>query len=63
MAERWVIYDYDFDELATKTAYSSYVEAREDADQLDNVIVVSLGDVAPESCEDEIEESEEAEED
>lgn len=49
MADRWVIYDYDQDELATTNAYASYDEARGDADQLSNVTVVRLIDVAPDA--------------
>jgi hypothetical protein len=43
---RWIIYDWDADEVLGH-AYSTYQEARSDADELDNVIVVCLGPVAP----------------
>lgn len=39
---RYVLYDFDADELACTNVYDDYHEAAEDADQFDNVIVVTL---------------------
>ena len=39
---RYVLYDFDADELATSMVYHSYQEATGDADQLDNVIILRL---------------------
>lgn len=46
MADRWAIYDPDADEMIT-TTYPSYQAACIDAGDLDGVLVVYLGDVAP----------------
>lgn len=45
---RYVLYDFDADELATTTVYSSYEEAAADANELDNVMVVALNVGSPE---------------
>jgi hypothetical protein len=37
---RYVLYDFDADELATTTIYASYAEAAEDAAELPNVLIV-----------------------
>ena len=39
---RYVLYDFDMDELATAQRFATYEEAAEAADLLDNVIVVPL---------------------
>ena len=39
---RYVLYDFDADELATTLIYGSHAEAQEDADQFDNVVVITL---------------------
>jgi hypothetical protein len=39
---RYVLYDFDMDDLATTHVYESYNEAADDASQLDNVIVAPL---------------------
>lgn len=39
---RYVLYDFDSDDLATTNVYHSYREAAEDASQLDNVIILAL---------------------
>ena len=39
---RYVLYDFDADNLATTTVYRSYQEAADDATRLDNVIVLTL---------------------
>jgi hypothetical protein len=41
-AQRFVIYDYDADELATTNVYHSQKAAAEDADMLNNAVVVAL---------------------
>lgn len=47
MEKRWVIYDFVNDELASSVAYPSYGEALADANEIDNCIVICLGEVAP----------------
>ena len=39
---RYVLYDFDADDIAATTVYDDPREAAEDASQLDNVIVVAL---------------------
>lgn len=39
---RYVLYDHDADDLATTNVYRSYADAADDADMLNNVIVVPL---------------------
>ena len=39
---RYVLYDFDSDNLATTTVYQSYEEATEDASQLDNILILRL---------------------
>jgi hypothetical protein len=39
---RYVLYDFDAQELATTVVYSSYDDAKEDADQFDQVLIVKL---------------------
>jgi hypothetical protein len=41
-AQRFVIYDYDADELAMPNVYHSQQAAAEDADMLNNTVVVAL---------------------
>ena len=45
MSKRWVVYDYDLDELVTNEVYKDYDKACETALYFDNSVVVSLGDV------------------
>ena len=40
--KRYVLYDFDADDLATAMVYDTYSEAADDASQLDNVIVIPL---------------------
>ena len=40
--KRYVLYDFDADELATSMVYDTYAEAADDASQLDNVLVIPL---------------------
>jgi len=42
MMKRYVLYDFDADDLATAMVYDTYSEAADDASQLDNVIVIPL---------------------
>jgi len=39
---RYVLYDFDSNDLATTNVYADYQEAVDDASQLDNVMVVAL---------------------
>ena len=39
---RYVLYDFNSDDLATTNVYHSYREAAEDASELDNVIILAL---------------------
>ena len=39
---RYVLYDFDSDDLATTVVYQSYEEAKEDASELDNVLILRL---------------------
>jgi len=39
---RYVLYDFDAHELATTVVYSSYDNAKEDADQFDQVLIVKV---------------------
>jgi hypothetical protein len=39
---RYVLYDFDADELATSRLYKSYADAADDADQLHNVVILEL---------------------
>ena len=39
---RYVLYDFDSDDLATTVVYPSYEEAKEDASELDNVLILPL---------------------
>jgi hypothetical protein len=41
-AARYVLYDFDADELATTLIYGSLESAKQDADQLGNVVVLQL---------------------
>lgn len=41
-AARYVLYDFDADELATTLVYHSLDSAKQDADQLDNVVILKL---------------------
>jgi len=47
MGKRWAIYDHDADEMATTTTYETYEDAIPDANELDNSLIVCLGDVQP----------------
>ena len=40
--DRYVIYDFDSDNLATTAVYQSYEEATEDASELDDVLILRL---------------------
>ncbi|HUE69822.1 MAG TPA: hypothetical protein VMP01_02940, partial [Pirellulaceae bacterium] len=50
---RWVLYDFDADQLATTNTYGSYQDAADDADLLNNVIVVRLAIGIPTTDDDE----------
>ena len=39
---KYILYDFDADDLATTNVYDSYLEAADDASQLDNVIIMPL---------------------
>ena len=39
---RYVLYDFDSDDLATTVVYQSYEEAKDDASELDNVLILRL---------------------
>lgn len=39
---RYVLYDFDLDDLATTMVYPSYEEAKADASELDNVLILRL---------------------
>ena len=41
-ARRFVLYDFDAGDLATKNVYAEYQQAADDAARLDNVIVLKL---------------------
>jgi hypothetical protein len=41
-ARRYVLYDHDAQELATRQVYNDYEAAKQDADQLNNVLIVAL---------------------
>ena len=40
--KRYVLYDFDSDQLATSTVYDDYDEAQQDAVALDNVLILTL---------------------
>jgi len=40
---RYILFDFDMDELVTTNVYDTYAEAADDASELDNVIVRTLG--------------------
>ena len=40
--DRYVIYDFDSDNLATTAVYQSYEEATEDASELNNILILRL---------------------
>ena len=40
--DRYALYDFDADALATTTVYHSYEQAEDDASQLDNVLILRL---------------------
>jgi hypothetical protein len=42
IVSRYILYDFDSDDLATTNVYHSYDEAAVDASQLDNVIILAL---------------------
>ncbi|MFH1265217.1 MAG: hypothetical protein ABIK89_05775 [Planctomycetota bacterium] len=42
MMKRYVLYDFDADELAASMVYDTYAEAADDASQFDNVLVIPL---------------------
>jgi hypothetical protein len=39
---KFILYDFDADELATTYVYNDYDEAKNDANQLDNVLILKL---------------------
>jgi hypothetical protein len=58
---RYILYDFDADELASPQLYGDYAGACEDANELNNVLVLKVSVPAPSAVDDEDESEHEAE--